>query len=55
MNRQPRVVHRQRTVGRHIRGLDQDALTRLDRILLPILPWLARKQPVAAGSVLLEL
>lgn len=41
-------------MGRHIRGLDQDALTRLNRVLLPILPWLARKQPVAAGSVLLE-
>ncbi len=42
-------------MSRHIRGLDRDALTRLDRILLPILSWLARKRPVAAGPVLLEL
>ena len=41
-------------MGRHIRGLE-DALIRLERVLLPILPWLARKRPVAAGFVLLEL
>ena len=42
----------QRTVGRHIRGLDEDTLTHLDRVLLPILQRLARERPVAAGPVL---
>lgn len=37
LDRQPRDVHRQRTVGRCIRGLDQDTLIRLDWVLLPIL------------------
>ena len=44
----------QRTVGRHIRGLDEDTLTHLDRVLLPILQRLARERPVAAGPILLE-
>ncbi len=37
LDRQPCAVQMQRTVGRHIRGLDEDALTHLDRDLLPIL------------------
>lgn len=45
----------QRTVGRHIRGLDEDALIHLDRVRLPILQRLARERPVAAGPVLLAL
>ena len=53
LDRQPCAVHMKRTVGRHIRGLD--SLTNLDRVLLPILQWLARERPVSAGPVLLEL
>ncbi|MXZ25015.1 MAG: hypothetical protein F4Y80_09155 [Caldilineaceae bacterium SB0665_bin_21] len=45
----------QRTVGRHIRGLDEDTLIHLDRVLLPILQRLARERPVAAGPGLLAL
>ena len=37
LDRQPCAVPRQRPVGRHIRGLDEDDLTHLDRVLLPIL------------------
>ena len=55
LDRQPCAVHGQRTVGRHIRGLHEDALTHLDRVLLPVLPRLARERtgggrfdPVAA-------
>ena len=55
LDRQQCAVHRQRTVGRHIRGLDEDALTHLDRVLLPILQRLARERPVAAGPILLDL
>ena len=55
LNRQPGAVHKQRTVGRHIRGLDEDTLTHLDRVLLPILQRLARERPVAAGPILLAL
>ena len=43
----------QRTVGRHIRDLDEDTLTHLDRVLLPILQRLARERPPEAGPVLL--
>ena len=42
-------------MGRHIRGLDEDSLTRLDRVLLPILQRLARVRPPEAGPVLLGL
>ena len=45
----------QRTVERHIRGLDEDTLTHLDRILLPILQQLVRERPPEAGPVLLAL
>ena len=55
LDRQQCAVHMQRTVGRHIRGLDEDTLTHLDRALLPILQRLARERPVAAGPVLLAL
>ena len=47
--------HMQRTMGRHIRNLDPDTLTHLDRALLPVLRRLARERPVAAGPILLEL
>ena len=53
--RQQCAVHRQRTVGRHIRGIDEDSLTHPDRILLPILRRLARERPPAAGPILLAL
>ena len=55
LDRQQCAVHMQRTVSRHIRGLDEDTLTHLDRVLLPILQRLARERPVAAGPVLLAL
>ncbi len=55
LDRQPCAVHRQRTVGRHLRGLDEEALTHRDRILLPILRRLARERPPEAGPVLLAL
>ncbi len=55
LDRQPCAVHMQRTVGRHIRGLDEDNLTHLDRVLLPILRRLARERPPEAGPVLLAL
>lgn len=45
----------QRTVGRHIRGLDEETLTHLDWVLRPILQRLAWERPVAAGPVLLDL
>ena len=35
--------------------MDEDALTHLDRVLLPILQRLVRERPVAAGPVLLAL
>ena len=41
----------QRTVGRHIRSIDEEALTHLDRVLLPILQRLARARPPEAGPV----
>ena len=55
LDRQPCAVHMQRTVGRHIRGLDEDDLTHGDRVLLPILRRLARERPPEAGPVLLAL
>ena len=55
LDRPPYAVHIQRTVGRHIRSLDEDSLTHLDRVLLPILQWLARERPPKAGPVLLGL
>ena len=55
LDRQQCAVHMQHTVGCHIHGLDKDALTHLDRVLLPILQRLARKRPIAAGPVLLAL
>ena len=53
LDRQQCAVHMQRTVGRHIRGIDDDDLTHLDRVLLPILKRLARERPPEAGPVLL--
>ena len=47
LDRQPCAVHGQRTVGRHSRGLDEDALPHLDRILLPVLQRLARERVMA--------
>ncbi len=38
--------------GRHIRGLDEEALTHLDRVLLPILQRLVRERLVAAVLIL---
>ncbi|MCY4522718.1 MAG: hypothetical protein OXC13_18335 [Caldilineaceae bacterium] len=55
LDRQQCTVHMQRTVGRHIRGLDGDDLTHLDRVLLPILRRRARARPPEAGPVLLAL
>ena len=55
LDRQPCAVHMQRTVGRHIRSVDEDDLTHLDRVLLPILQRLARERPPEAGPVLLAL
>ena len=54
LDRQPCAVHRQRTVGRHIRAIDDD-LTHQDRVLQPILQRLARARPPEAGPVLLGL
>ena len=55
LDRQQCAVPMQRTVGRHLRGLDEDDLTHLDRILLPILRRLARERLPEAGPVLLAL
>ncbi len=55
LDRQQCALHMQRTVGRHIRGLGEDDLTHLDRVLLPILRRLARERPPEAGPVLLTL
>ena len=55
LDRQQCAVHMQRTVGRHIRAIDEDDLTHLDRVLLPILQRLARERPPEAGPVLLGL
>ena len=42
-------------MGWHIRGIEEDALPHLGRVLLPILQRLARERPPEAGSVLLKL
>ena len=54
LDRQQCAVHMQRTVGRHLRRLDDDP-AHLDRALLPILQRLARERPPEAGPVLLGL
>ena len=51
-DRPPCTVPRQRTVGRHLRGLDEDSLPHPDRVLLPIRPCLARARPPELGPVL---
>ena len=50
LDRQQCAVHMQRTVGRHIRSIDEDDLTHLNRVLLPILQRLVRERPPEAGS-----
>ncbi len=55
LDRQQCAVHMQRTVGRHIRRIDDDGLTHLDRVLLPILQRLTRARPPEAGPVLVNL
>ena len=55
LDRQPCAVHRRRTLGRHIRCLDEDSLIHLDRILPLVLQRLARTRPLEAGPVLLAL
>ncbi len=55
LDRQPYAVHRQRTVGRHIRGLDEDDLTHRDRGPPLVLRRRARERPPEAGPVLLAL
>ena len=55
LDRQQCAVHMQRTVERHLRGLDEDTLTHLDQVLLPILQRLVRERSPEAGPVLLEL
>ena len=44
MDLQPSAVHIQRTVGQHIRSIDEVDLNHLDRVLLPILQYLTREQ-----------
>ena len=53
LDRQQCAVHMYLIVGRHIRGIDEDDLTQLDRVLLPILQRLARERTPEAGPVLL--
>ena len=55
LDRQQCAVHMQRTVGRRLRRIDDDDLTHLDRVLLPILQRLVRERPPEAGPVLLGL
>ena len=55
LDRQPCAVPMQRTVGRHIRSLDEDSPAHLDRVLLPILQRLARARLPEAGPVPLGL
>ena len=55
LDRQQCTVHMQRTVGRHLRCIDDEELTRLDRVRLPILQRLARERPPEAEPVLLNL
>ena len=54
LDRQQCTVHMQRTVGRHLRRIDDD-LTHLDRALIPILQRLVRERPPAAVPVLFGL
>ena len=54
LDRQPCTAHLQRTVGRHNRGVDEDDLTHLDRIRLPILQRLAPRETVMQGRVRLQ-
>ena len=55
LDRQPCAGHRQRTGGRHIRGLDEETLTHRERVLRPILRRRARERPPPAGPVRLAL
>ena len=55
LDRQQCAVHMQRTVSRHLRRIDDEDLTHLDRALLPILQRLVRERPPEAGPVLLGL
>ena len=55
LDRQQCTVHMQRTVGRHLRRIDDDDPAHLDRALLPILQRLVRERPPEAGPVLLGL
>ena len=55
LDRQQCAVHMQRIVGRHIQGIDEDDLTHLDRVLLPIRQRLARERLLETGPVLLAL
>ena len=52
LDREPCAVRRSRTVGRHIRGIDKEALTHLDKVLLP---RLVRVRPPETEPVLLAL
>ena len=45
----------QRTVGRHLRRINDDDLTHLDRVLLPILQRLVRERLPEAEPILLNL
>ena len=51
LDRQPCAVHRPRTVGGPIRGIDEE-VTHWDRVLRPILRRRARARPPEAGPVL---
>lgn len=55
LDRQQGTVHRQRTVGRHLRRIDDDDLTHWDWALIPILQRLVRERPPEAGPVRLGL
>ena len=55
LDRQPCAVHMQYPVGWHLWGIDEEALTHLDRVLLPILQRLARERPPEVEPVLLAL
>ncbi len=50
LDRKQCAVHMQRTVGRHLRDIDNKDLTHLDRALLPILQQLVRERPPEAGT-----
>ena len=55
LDRQQCTLHMQCIVGWHPPGNDGEALTYLDRVLLPNPQHLARERPPDAGSVLLAL